>query len=242
MGSAALSLGKEAFRRKSAIPICALALALCVFTDISNVVMIVAGVILALSIRAVKKTRGGQTAELSQTFYSVYENRIYQLWRNVDDPVIMQEMKVNQWMTAEDLTNLIAIAEMTPGPLGINCATFAGMQTAGVLGGIAAVMGVLMPAYTLTLGVAVCFAKFRGNDIMSCMLNVIKPICIAMILAVILDLMQENYFPDARIDWLGCGIGVVMFYLILKKNWSVPKVITLAAVFGIVGYGVLGIG
>ena len=42
-------------------------------------------------------------------------------------PVIMQEMKVNQWMTAEDLTNLIAIAEMTPGPLGINCATFAGM-------------------------------------------------------------------------------------------------------------------
>ena len=134
-------------------------------------------------------------------------------------PVIMQEMKVNQWMTAEDLTNLIAIAEMTPGPLGINCATFAG-----------------------TLGVAVCFAKFRGNDIMSCMLNVIKPICIAMILAVILDLMQENYFPDARIDWFGCGIGVVMFYLILKKNWSVPKVITLAAVFGIVGYGVLGIG
>ena len=146
-------------------------------------------------------------------------------------PVIMQEMKVNHWMTAEDLTNLIAIAEMTPGPLGINCATFAGMQTAGVLGGIAAVMGV-----------AVCFAKFRGNDIMSCMLNVIKPICIAMILAVILDLMQENYFPDARIDWFGCGIGVVMFYLILKKNWSVPKVIILATVFGIVGYGVLGIG
>ena len=38
-------------------------------------------------------------------------------------PVIMQEMKVNQWMRAEDLTNLIAIAEMTPGPLGINCAS-----------------------------------------------------------------------------------------------------------------------
>ena len=56
-------------------------------------------------------------------------------------PVIMQEMKVNHWMTAEDLTNLIAIAEMTPGPLGINCATFAAMQTADVLGGIAAVMG-----------------------------------------------------------------------------------------------------
>jgi len=52
--------------------------------------------------------------------------------------------------------------------------------------------------------------------------------------------MQENYFPNARIDWFGCGIGIVMFYLILKRNWSVPKVITLAAVLGMVGYGVLG--
>ena len=74
---------------------------------------------------------------------------------------------------------------------------------------------------------------------MSCMLDVIKPICIAMILAVILNLMQENYFPNAQIDWFGCGIGIVMFYLILKRNWSVPKVITLAAVLGMVGYGVL---
>lgn len=112
-------------------------------------------------------------------------------------PVIMQQMKSNQWMSAEDLTNLIAIAEMTPGPLGINCATFAGMQTAGVLGGIAAVMGVLMP---------------------------------------------ENYFPKGRIDWFGCGIGLSMFCLILQKNWTVPKIIVTAALLGVAGYGVLGIG
>lgn len=53
--------GERSVPQKISNPICALALALCVFTDISNVVMIVAGVILALSIRAVKKTRGGQT-------------------------------------------------------------------------------------------------------------------------------------------------------------------------------------
>ena len=59
MGSAALSLGKEAFRKKMAVPICAVA---CVFTDISNVLMIVVGIILALSVRAVKKAKGGQMA------------------------------------------------------------------------------------------------------------------------------------------------------------------------------------
>lgn len=46
-------------------------------------------------------------------------------------PLIMEEVNRNHWMTSEALTNLLAIAEMTPEPLGLNCATFAGMQTAG---------------------------------------------------------------------------------------------------------------
>lgn len=56
-------------------------------------------------------------------------------------PLILEEMEGHGWMTAEDLANLIGIAEMTPGPLGLNCATFAGVQTAGVAGGLAAVRG-----------------------------------------------------------------------------------------------------
>ena len=47
-------------------------------------------------------------------------------------PLILEEMTSHGWMTAEDLSNLVAIAEMTPGPLGINCATFTGTQTAGI--------------------------------------------------------------------------------------------------------------
>ena len=60
-------------------------------------------------------------------------------------PLIMEEMLSHNWMTADDVANIVAIAEMTPGSLGVNCATFAGTQTAGVLGGTAAVMGVLTP-------------------------------------------------------------------------------------------------
>ena len=81
--------------------------------------------------------------------------------------------------------------------------------------------------------VGACVCLFLGAFMILCCFGVD---------AVILNLMQENYFPNARIDWFGCGIGIVMFYLILKRNWSVPKVITLAAVLGMVGYGVLGIG
>ncbi|MDE6292351.1 MAG: chromate transporter, partial [Bacilli bacterium] len=53
-------------------------------------------------------------------------------------PLIFGEMEVHHWMSADDFSSLIGIAEMTPGPLGINCATFAGTKAAGFWGGIVA--------------------------------------------------------------------------------------------------------
>lgn len=155
-------------------------------------------------------------------------------------PLILEEMQKNHWMTAEDLTNLVAIAEMTPGPLGINCATFAGTQTAGVTGGIVAVTGVLMPAFTLTLIVAVFFNRFRKSNVMIYIMSFVKPVCIAMILAVICILSIENYGSGGKPDWIAILIGLGMFWLILKKKWSVPRVIGCSALLGIVLYGIAG--
>lgn len=154
-------------------------------------------------------------------------------------PLILEEMQSHHWMTAEDLTNLVAIAEMTPGPLGINCATFAGTQTAGVLGGIAAVFGVLMPAFTLTLLAAAFYNRFRRSEVMAGIMGWVRPICIAMLLLVMLTFGEENYFTNGKIDWMAVGIGILMFYLILKRNWTVPKVIGSSAALGIFLYGIL---
>lgn len=155
-------------------------------------------------------------------------------------PLILEEMQVHHWMNAEDMANLVAIAEMTPGPIGLNCATFAGTQAAGAVGGIVAVLGVLMPAFTLALVVAVFFAKFRDSVVMRKVMEFVKPICIAMIAVVCLTLGQESYLEEGAVDVVAVGIGILGFYLILKRKWSVPKVITSAAVLGIVCYGVLG--
>ena len=69
-------------------------------------------------------------------------------------PVINAEMLSHGWMTQEQVIDIIAIAEMTPGPLGMNCATFAGMRVAGIAGALMANLGVLAPTLTLTLMVA----------------------------------------------------------------------------------------
>lgn len=154
-------------------------------------------------------------------------------------PLILEEMQAHQWMSAEDMTNLVAIAEMTPGPLGINCATFAGTQAAGFPGGIAAVAGVLMPAFTLTLAAAVFFEKFRKSEAMQAVMEWVKPICIAMIFSVILTLSMENYMVQGKVSPSSVGIGLMMLYLLVKRKWSVPRVITSAAVLGVVFYGIV---
>ena len=155
-------------------------------------------------------------------------------------PLILDEMSSHGWMSAEDLTNLIAIAEMTPGSLGVNCATFAGTQTAGAIGGLVAVLGVLSPAFTLTLAAAVFFQKFRDSKVMTYIMKVVKPLCIGMILEVLVSLSMSTYTGEAGgVSIIGIAIGLLCFWLLQKKKMSVPKVIGIAAALGVVGFGVL---
>lgn len=154
-------------------------------------------------------------------------------------PLILEEMQSHGWMTSKDLSNLVAIAEMTPGPLGINCATFTGIQTAGILGSLAAVLGVLTPAFTLTMLIAAFFEKFKESDVMRTVMTFVKPICIAIILKVVISLSEENFFTEKGIDPFAIIIAAIMLFLLMKRKWTVPKVILSAAALGALFYGVL---
>lgn len=148
-------------------------------------------------------------------------------------PLILQEMVSHQWMTTEDMSNLIAIAEMTPGPLGLNCATFAGTRTAGPLGGAVAVFGVLTPAFTAALLIAVFYQKMKNSQVMETILSVIRPICVGMLMEIVWNLTGENYICETGIDWKACMIGVMAAYLLIKRKWEVPGIIAVAAISGI---------
>jgi len=154
-------------------------------------------------------------------------------------PLILEEMRTHGWMTSEDLANLVAIAEMTPGPLGINCATFTGTQTAGIPGGIAAVIGVLMPAFTLTMAIAVFYEKFKESSVMRTVMRVVKPVCIAILVVVLFSLGKETFFPEGTFMPFSVLISAGMFFTLLRYKWSVPKVIGTSALLGILFYGVL---
>lgn len=81
-------------------------------------------------------------------------------------PVINDEVLVHGWMTADEVMDIVAVAEMTPGSLGINCATFVGLRTAGILGALSASLAVMMPSLTLCMLAAHFIMKLKGNQIM----------------------------------------------------------------------------
>lgn len=156
-------------------------------------------------------------------------------------PQISDQVLSHGWMTAEQVTDIVAIAEMTPGPLGLNCATFAGMQAAGIPGAVAANLGALTPALTLCAVAAAFFNRFRESRIMQRILVGVRPACLGMVLAVLVNLAGNTYLKQGMPHYAAVGIGLLDLVLVVKCKVSIPVVILLSAGLGLLLFGVLGI-
>lgn len=155
--------------------------------------------------------------------------------------LVSSEMTSNGWMTAEEVSDIVAIAEMTPGPLGLNCATFAGTRMAGVSGALVANLGILMPALTIAMAAAVCWERFRKSRIMQNVMVGVRPACVGMIFGVSLSLLPTNYAVSGA-PYLPCILlGLADLFLLLKLKLDIPKLIGLNALAGMLLFGVLGL-
>ena len=150
-------------------------------------------------------------------------------------PLIHDQMLSHGWMTAQEVADIVAIAEMTPGPLGLNCATFAGSRTAGLPGAICASAGVLLPAVTVGLIAAMFLKRFKESRGLSNALFGIRPVCIGMISAVIVQQSISNYAGTALagVSLQAIGIGIVAAILLIRFRWSVPRTILVSALLGL---------
>ena len=154
-------------------------------------------------------------------------------------PLITSEMLEHGWLNSSEISDIVAIAEMTPGPLGLNCATFAGLKGGGYPGAIFANLGVITPSLTLCLVGAVFFEKFKNSKIMHKILIGVRPACIAMVIGVLFTLSQTNYMSEGSISMVAIVISILDIILLKFANLGIPTVIIISAVIGIVVYGVL---
>lgn len=156
-------------------------------------------------------------------------------------PQISNEVLSHGWMTADQVTDIVAIAEMTPGPLGLNCASFAGMQAAGIPGAIAANFGVLTPSITLCAVAAIFFHRFHESKVMRHILLGVRPICLGMVAGVVISLSLSNYWSGTSLEWTSIALGAVDLVLLMKFKAGIPQILVFSAAAGLVLFGVLGL-
>lgn len=109
-------------------------------------------------------------------------------------PYLMELGDKYQWFTMEELTNMIAISESTPGPLGINMATYVGFQTLGVPGGIIATLGLVAPSIIIISVIAAFFAKVYDNRFVKAAFATVRPAVAAIIAVAVWGICKVTLF------------------------------------------------
>lgn len=89
----------------------------------------------------------------------------------------------HHWLSITEFTDIVTISQMTPGPIGINAATFVGTKTAGIPGSIAATLGCVTPSFIIVLSLAYIYTKYNKLDIIQGVLSGLRPAVVGLIAA-----------------------------------------------------------
>jgi chromate transporter len=165
-------------------------------------------------------------------------------------PLIEQEVVGGGYIDQALLYDFIGIAESTPGPIAINMATFIGTHELGVLGAVAATIGVALPSFIIILLIASLGSKFLNSRLVNEAFKGLKPAVIGLILSVSVGLFIRGIFPNLKLSELIINFSgfnyknliilvIVFLFAFLKKKSSPVQIILLSAILGIGVYLIL---
>ncbi|MEG1999842.1 MAG: chromate transporter [Evtepia sp.] len=145
------------------------------------------------------------------------------------------------WFSAADLINMIAISESTPGPIGINMATYVGFTTAGPLGAIIAPLGLSTPAFFIILLISKLLQKFSQNKNVIGFFYGLRPASLGLIGAVCFGVCSASLFSKIGVSWVAIWPCIAIFVVVFLCL-NLPKVkrlhpvifLLLSAIAGIV--------
>ena len=164
--------------------------------------------------------------------------------------LIREKVLLHGWLTEEELLNMIAVSESTPGPIAINMATFIGSAEGGVLGSVLATLGVVLPSFVIILIIAALIRNLLKYGGVKAFLSGIRPCVVGLILATAVTMFvstvfgYENIGDAVAIDFKGLIISVIIVSVALttkilfNKKPSPILMILFSAVLGVLLYGI----
>ena len=135
---------------------------------------------------------------------------------------------------------MLAISESTPGPIGVNMATYAGINAAGIPGGIVATLALVLPSVIIMILIAGAMERFRDSRVVQSVMKVLRPVSVGLICSAALTVLRVAYLQGgdtlpAMIRWTALALGAVILAINLKWKKLHPVVlIAIGAVGGIV--------
>lgn len=164
--------------------------------------------------------------------------------------IVREKVLEAGWLTEQELLNMIAISESTPGPIAVNMATFVGAKEAGLIGSAAATLGVILPSFVIILIISALIENFLKYSGIEAFLRGVRPCVVGLILATSITLGASILLGFQK---LGDGITLdikaliilaalasasLIFQKLAKKKPSPISVIALSALLGAVIYSV----
>ena len=159
-------------------------------------------------------------------------------------PFLYEMGEKTGWFTAQDVLNLLAVSESTPGPIGINMSTYVGFITSGVPGAIIASLSLAAPCVIESLLVIRVLDKFKGNPLVDSIFKALRPASIGLITAALIGVVKASLLHLDHwaglgtllsiFNWKGIVLAVVLWFVMKKWKTHPIAYIAIAAEAGIV--------
>ena len=157
-----------------------------------------------------------------------------------------------QWISNSEFTDIVAVSQMTPGPIGINSATYVGYKaienvgmsrTQAIFGSLLASFSVMLPSFILMLLISAFFMRYKNHKSVQTVLAWLRPVVVGMLAAAVLLLLNEENLGAFQSDNLQLYVSIGLFALAFLATyfWKVGpiKMILLAGLFGGLFYSLI---
>jgi len=152
-------------------------------------------------------------------------------------PLIQQDMVGAGYMTASQVTDMVAISQMTPGPIAVNAATFAGMNAMGVGGAVIATIGAVLPCALISVILARFFCRSMDSALVQSVLYGMRPVVVSLIAGVMITFAASSLFlPGGGMELGAAAIFAGIFTLALVRETSPAVLFLISALAGLLLY------
>lgn len=143
------------------------------------------------------------------------------------------------WFTHTDITNLIAVSESTPGPIGVNAATYVGFLTDGLVGAVTSTVGLIAPSIVIIILISRVLERFRDSRLVDDLFYGLRPASTGLIAAAGFLVVKSTFLAPAAVSlpagirWPQVALAVVLYVTVKKFNKHPIVYIAASAVVGI---------